>query len=191
MTAPERRRPLPALAFIGALCLLTALVWFRVLHRNDSVAQTPPSTACPTTATTPVVGAKVLPLPKKVSVLVLNSTQRDGIATTTKKALHQEGFVVTDAADDKPAYGGHGVIKGVAEIRYGPALKPAAELLRYFFPGAALKATDSSSGVVTVSLGAAYTKVVPFTAVRKKLTKQGFTLSGKSVTTPTPSPSTC
>ena len=43
MATSTARRPLPALAFLLALSLLTALVWWRVLHRSDSAkAAAPP-----------------------------------------------------------------------------------------------------------------------------------------------------
>lgn len=191
MTAPVRRRPLPALAFIAALCLLTALVWFRVLHRSDGNSGAGKS-ACPspsTTATATVQKPKVLPVPSKVSVLVLNSTQRNGIATATKKALEKHGFKVTQAADDVKAFGGHGLIKGVAEIRYGPSVIAGATLLHYYFPKSLMKLTDSSSAVVTVSLGAKYTKPATPAAVRTALAKAHLTISAKATPTPTPTAS--
>jgi hypothetical protein len=188
MTAPERRRPLPALAFIGALCVLTAVVWFRVLHRSDSVAA-PTHPACPTT--TPTAATKpdktVLPVPSKISVLVLNSTERTGLAGRTGRQLRKQGFNVTDTADDKPLYGGNGKpISGVAEIRFGPTAKPAATLLHYLFPAAVMQQNDSSSGVVIVSLGADYKKFVPFVKVRKQLRKQDVTLTRKPIRPPAP-----
>lgn len=191
MTAPERRRPLPALAFIGALCVLTAVVWFRVLHRSDSAAAPPPP-HCPTqpASTTPATPQKtVLPVPSKISVLVLNSTERTGLAGRTAKKLRKQGFKITDVADDKPLYGGNGKpISGVGEIRFGPTAKPAAMLLHYLFPAATMKQNDSSSGVVTISLGAKYKKFVPFTKVRKKLRKKDVTLTRKPIR-PSASPS--
>ena len=36
MTAPQHRRPLPAVVFIGALTILTAIVWVRVLDRGTA-----------------------------------------------------------------------------------------------------------------------------------------------------------
>ncbi len=98
----------------------------------------------------------VVPHPKKVSVLVLNSTSKDGIATATQKALTKQGFHVTDATNDGAAYGGHGQIKGVGEIRYGPRGLPAATLVHLYLPKSAMRETDASSKLVTVSLGAAY-----------------------------------
>lgn len=203
MTAPERRRPLPALAFIAALSVLTALVWFRVLHRNDgtgvagatalcstlspsspssgdpsfgdprsgSPRSGSPSSGSPSTSPTPAL-RKSLPPPSKVTVLVLNSTQRNGIATATKKTLEKQGFTVTQAADDLKAFGGHGLIKGVAEIRYAPRARAGATLLRYYFPTAVMKVNRSSSNaVVTVSLGAKFTKPATSAAVRKAAAK--------------------
>jgi hypothetical protein len=187
MTAPERRRPLPALAFIGALCVLTAVVWFRVLHRTDSAAS-PPRPSCPTTSASAAPAKPkqtVLPVPAKISVLVLNSTERTRLATRTARKLHKQGFKITDAADDKPLYGGNGKpISGVGEIRFGPTAKPAATLLHYLFPAATMKQNDSSSGVVTISLGADYKKFVPFAKVRKTLRKQDVRLTRKPIQPP-------
>jgi hypothetical protein len=191
MTAPERRRPLPALAFIGALCLLTALVWFRVIHRPDP-ASTAASSTCPSgsaSARPPAPrAATVVPAPKTVSVLVLNSTQRSGIAGVAKRQLQQRGFTVTQAADDSVGFGGHGLVRGVAEIRFGPSARAAATLLSFYFPHATLKATDSSSGVVTVSLGAQYRRVAKPAAVTAAL-RAAHVKVGKVVATATPSPS--
>jgi hypothetical protein len=175
MTAPERRRPLPALAFIGVLCLLTAIVWFRVIHRSDGSAP-PDSSKCPSSAKpsatktpTHVAAPKVVPLPKRVAVLVLNSTDHNGIALTTKKTLTKQGFRVTEATNDTRAYGGHGLIKGVAEIRYGPRALPAATLLHFYFPHSVMKPTDASSRQVTVSLGQKYKAIASGSAVHKAM----------------------
>lgn len=168
MTAPERRRPLPALAFIGALCLLTAIVWFRVIHRSDSAAP-PTSSTCPSGATTRTAPVTVVPHERKVSVLVLNSTNRKGIAADTKKALTKRGFKVVDARNDSPTYGGHGSIRGVAEIRYGPSALPAATLVHLYFPHSVLKATDASSRTVSVALGAKFRSLASARTVHKAL----------------------
>ncbi len=167
MTAPERRRPLPALAFIGALCLLTAIVWFRVIHRSDSASPKTPS--CRSTSAAPASSVRVVPHERKVSVLVLNSTNRKGLAGDVKKALVKHGFTVTDARNDSATYGGHGAIAGVAEIRYGPGALAGATLLHYYVPHSVLKATDASSRTVTVSLGTKYKQLAPVKAVRREM----------------------
>lgn len=185
MTAPERRRPLPALAFIGVLCLLTAIVWFRVIHRSDGSSTTatkpcsttavPPGSASPAAHTKstephrPVAAPKVVPPPRKVSVLVLNSTSRNGIASATKKALTKQGFHVTDAKNDSSSLGGHGLIKGVAEIRYSAQALPAATLLRFYFPHAKMRSTGGSNQLVVVSLGKKYKSIATGKTVHKAM----------------------
>jgi hypothetical protein len=188
MTAPERRRPLPALAFIGVLCLLTAVVWFRVIHRADNSGASTTST-CSTKTSTHLPTPKVLPRPRTVSVLVLNSTNRGGIAKATKKALVARKFKVTDAKNDSSVYGGHGLVKAIAEIRYGPSAYAAATLLRLYFPHAVMKQTDSSSRQVTVSLGQKFHTVASPATVRKALHASHVRL-GKPKPAPRPSP-TC
>lgn len=175
MTAPERRRPLPALALIGALCLLTAVVWFRVIHRSDGSAAL--GSSCPTPSTsatrTPTRSAQappsVLPEPRSVSVLVLNSTTRAGIAKAAKHALLWHHFKVVDATNDARSYGGHGTIPGVAEIRYGPNAVAAATLVRLYFPGSTIRTTHSTSRIVAVSLGRKYKAVATDVAVDKAM----------------------
>ncbi len=168
MTAPERRRPLPALAFIGALCLLTAIVWFRVIHRSGNAATPKPSCTSSSATKTPTV--TVVPHERKISVLVLNSTNRKGIAGDTRKALIKRGFKITDPqANDGPTYGGHGPIRGVAEIRYGPSSLAAATLLRVYLPHSVLKATDASSRKVIVSLGLTFKQLASPKAVRQAM----------------------
>lgn len=187
MTAPERRRPLPALAFIGALCLLTAIVWFRVIHRSAG-SPTPAPSSCTSASATHVAAPNVVPHPNKVSVLVLNSTNRSGIATATKKQLQKRGFRVTDAKNDSATYGGHGLVNGVAEIRFGPAAAASATLLRFYFPHAQLKQTDASSDVVAVSLGRKFHAVASQQAARKAM-RAAHVRMGTVRARPTPSAS--
>lgn len=195
MTAPERRRPLPAIAFIAALSVLTALVWFRVLHRTDGDASSSGAKACPTasTSTTATAAApKVVPAPQRVSVLVLNSTQRNGIAGAAKGLLQKRGFTVTNATDDAKIYGGHGLIPGVAEIRYGPAGRAAATLLRFYLPGATLKTLSTTSPIVTVALGQKYKQLAPAATVTAALKRAHITLSNNpTVNTSTSASASC
>jgi hypothetical protein len=191
MTAPERRRPLPALACIAALTLLTALVWFRVLHRTDTASNATKS-LCPSPSVSPsITPPRVLPIPSKVSVLVLNSTDRKGLAATTSKTLRKKGFKVAKPSDDSGEYGGHGLVKGVAEIRYGSAALASATLLSYYFPTAALKATDSSTSTILISLGAKFKTVASSTVVHRELVKAHATLSRTPAPTPSPTHTGC
>ena len=109
--------------------------------------------------------------------MVLNSTQRNNLAHRTAVALHKDGFRVTRVADDAAAYGGHGLLPGVAEIRYPPGSLAAATLLSYYFPGAHVTTAPSSSPRLMVSLGAKYRAVAGPAAVRKAIARSHATLS--------------
>lgn len=167
MTSATKRRPLPALVFLLALCLLSALVWWRVMNRDDGHAAAKP--AC-TTSQTP----KHLPQPQAISVTVLNSTTRNGIAGVARSALIKDGFQIPNpAANDTSTV----AVAGVAEIRYGPTGSDGAKLLAYYLPGAALVATQASDSTVVVSLGAKYTAVAASAAVAEALKTAGITLT--------------
>src|SRR4051812_9282856 len=122
------RRPLPAVIALAALLLLTAIVWWRGLNR-DSGASTPHPCS---TRTHP---AATLPAPNLVTVQVLNSTDRQGIADKVRSTLVNDGFNSPDPAanDTKKAK-----IPGVAQIRYGSKGANGAKLLHYYFPKAKL-----------------------------------------------------
>jgi hypothetical protein len=167
MTSSDRRRPLPALVFLAGLTLLSAIVWYRVLHRDGSAAQTPSASPCTTTSTT--AAPTKLPAPRAVSVLVLNSTQRNGLAASTGKALSRAGFSISGEENDDPSYGGHGLIGGVGEIRYNPTQRASALLLSYYLPGAKLVPVDSTRTAVVVALGRTFKGLASKTAVSRAL----------------------
>jgi len=170
MTSPTKRRPLPALAFLLALCLLAALVWWRVLHRSDSAAADKPT--CPTSQ-----APKTLPEAAAITVTVLNSTKRKGLAAATRLVLVKDGFRSPGKAiNDDKSFGGHGQIAGVGEIRYGADSAPGAQLLAYYFPGAKLVKTEATDSTVLVSLGAAFKAVATPAAVTAALKADGITL---------------
>jgi hypothetical protein len=172
-SAATRRRPLPALVFLLALTLLAALVWWRVLDHDSGHAVASPSCS-QSKATEP----KHLPQQQAVVVQVLNSTKRQGIATKAQRVLVNDGFQApAQAANDSKAYPGYsGKIKGVAEIRSGPAGADGAKLLRYYFPGASLVKTKEKDATVLVSLGTKYKKVAPAKQVSAALKADGITL---------------
>lgn len=141
------RRPLPALIFLLGLSLLTALVWWRVIHRTDSGTSSSSSQTC-----TPTASSTVVPQPGAVTVNVLNSTDRAHLARGVADKLRKLGFHVTGYGNDDPGI----VVNGVAEIRYGPKGTQAATLLSFYLPGATLVATQRSDSGVVVSLGTKY-----------------------------------
>ena len=168
------RRPLPALVFLLALTLLTSLVWWRVMNRDNHPAAQP--TCGPSTH------AAAVPRPATVSVSVLNSTTRAGIAKSAAAALTKQGFKVTGYGNDT----GHAPIAGVAEIRYSPDEGQSATLLTYYLPGASMVRTESrSQGVLVISLGKRYRAVATQHSVQAALAKNNISVAaGVPRTTP-------
>jgi len=165
MATSTARRPLPALAFLLALTVLTAIVWWRVLHRDDTETKAKSTNA--TTATTQsTCGVKInLPAPKAVSVQVLNGAGRDQLATQITTQLKGRGFT-TAQPGNAPA-----TIPGVGEIHYGATGKPAATLLGYYLPGAKLVSVTRSDARVDLVLGQNFTSLATAAQVNAALAK--------------------
>ena len=179
MASLPTRRPLPAVIALAALLLLTALVWWRVLHRGGGSSDKT-ATSCSTQ-----VAHATLPAPGSVVLKVLNATKRAGIAARARTVLVSDGFLVPNAAsNDRPKV----KVSAVAQIRFGPKARKAATLVRYYLPGAQLVPTTSRSGVVTVSLGAKYRGVASPSAVQAALQREQIALVGA---TPAPSTASC
>src|SRR5690242_9943957 len=132
MSSSTARRPLPALAFLLALTVLTAIVWWRVLHR-PSGGSSPHAGATTVQPTCSPAGQKVtLPKPGAVTVTVLNGSNRYHLATEVTTLLKSRGFK-TGTPNDAPSQ-----LSGIGQIQYGKAGKNGATLLGYYLPGAAL-----------------------------------------------------
>jgi hypothetical protein len=174
------RRPLPAVIALAALLLLAAIVWWRVLNRDSGDGATSTCEAAPPPAAT-------LPAPNLVTVQVLNSTDRQGIADKARSTLVNDGFNSPDPAanDTKKA-----TIPGVAQIRYGNKGEAGAKLLHYYLPKAKLVATRSKTATVVVSLGERYKGVASSSAVTAALQRKQIELRTAAAGQPSPSP-TC
>ncbi|HET6209912.1 MAG TPA: LytR C-terminal domain-containing protein [Jatrophihabitans sp.] len=164
MSTSTARRPLPALAFLLALTVLTAIVWWRVLHRPDGSSST---ASGPTTVVQPscTPGGKPVTLPKPgaVTVTVLNGTNRYQLATQVSTLLKARGFK-TGIPNDAPS-----PLTGIGQIQYGKAGKAGATLLSYYVPGAALVAETRSDAALTLVIGAAYHALATPAAVTRSL----------------------
>ncbi len=149
MSESARRRPLPALAFLLVLTVLTAIVWWRVLHRPG--ASTP--AAAPTTVQparcTPGAKAVRLPNPRAVTVDVLNGAGRYHLATDVSTELKSRGFTM-GTPNSTAALG------GVAEIRFGMAGRAGATLLSYHVPGAKLVLARRPDARIDLVLGSGF-----------------------------------
>src|SRR6266536_5477024 len=181
MERVSARRPVPALIFLLGLSLLTALVWWRVIHRSDS--DHPKAAKTCQSATTNVV-----PQPGAVSVKVLNSTERNHLARNTATTFNRLGFHVIGYGDDDPNV----VVNGVAEIRYGTKGTQSATLLSFYLPGATLVPTQTADSQVVVSLGTKFKAVATTAQAKKTMASQHVTQlparAGALAVTPTPSP---
>ncbi|MDP9117749.1 MAG: LytR C-terminal domain-containing protein [Actinomycetota bacterium] len=176
MTEGRRRRPLPALICLLALTLLTALVWWRVLHRSDAPVAAKPTCAAPTSA-------PALPKPATVALTVLNATTRHGIAKATAATLTTDGFKINSFSNDTAK------VPGIAEIRFTPDEQGAATLLEYYFPGATqVPLTGSVDSRLVVSLGNAFQAVAAPAAVQAAIVAtHGTPAPGATSTRPAPS----
>lgn len=182
MTSPLTRRPMPALIALLALLVLTALVWWRVLHRSDAGTT---STTCATP--TPTATVTKLPAPSSITVQVLNATNRTGIAGKARTTLVDDGFKVPSLAGNDTA--NKGKVPEVAQIRYGPKGADGARLLGYYLPGARLVPNHGTSATVVVSLGTKYTTVAAPSTVQAALAKAHLAVASSA---PGPQPSiTC
>jgi hypothetical protein len=182
------RRPLPALAALLALLILTGLVWWRVLHRSSGTSNSAGPQPCATHSTSaPPSGTTELPTPDAVTVRVLNSTDRAGIAGKAQAALVKDGFRSPQPATNDVRH--HDKIKGVGQIRFGSKGKQGATLLQYYFPGARLVRTHSKRAVVTISLGKRYRRVASPQQVRAAMRADGVGSSSAPSSSPSSSPS--
>jgi hypothetical protein len=180
MDRPSARRPLPALAFLLALSLLTALVWWRVIHRADGGHTTTARQTCPAPSNS------VVPQPRAVTIQVLNSTDRNNLAHNAATALGKVGFKVAGIGNDP------NLVTGVAEIRYGTKGSAAAMLVSFYLPGATLVSKQSSDSGVEVSLGAKFKAVATTTQAKRTMASQHVSQlpakAGPLAKTPTPQP---
>jgi hypothetical protein len=151
MSTATRRRPLPALAFLLALSVLTGIVWWRVLHRPEPAGSTGKPVAGQTAAScTPGVTAIRLPRPASVTVVVFNGSGRDQLATKVTGQLKSRGFKTgTPLTAPTP-------LSGVGEIRYGTAGRAGATLLGYHLPGAKLTPENRAGTRINLVLGSGF-----------------------------------
>jgi hypothetical protein len=164
MSTSTARRPLPALAFLLALTVLTAIVWWRVLHRPNGTGSTATGPSSVQPSCSPAGKTLALPKPSTVTVTVLNGSNRYQLATQVTSQLKARGFK-TGTPNDAPSQ-----LSSIGQIQYGKAGKAGATLLGYYLPGAALVAQSRSDAAVTLVLGAAYHALATPAAVTKSLT---------------------
>jgi LytR cell envelope-related transcriptional attenuator len=166
MSVSTRRRPLPALAFLLVLSVLTAIVWWRVLHRPDASSGTaaPSVSAAPLTCTHGAPAVR-LPAPSAVTVVVLNGANRDQLASQVTTQLKARGFR-TGTPSNAPS-----ILSGIAQIEFSTAGRAGATLLSYYIPGARLVSGNASGTSVTLVLGTGFRGLAPQATVNKAVAK--------------------
>lgn len=162
MPATTARRPLPALVFLLVLTILTAIVWWRVLHRPDSSSGASAPAVVQPLRCTPGGKAVTLPKPAAVTVDVLNGAGRDQLAAQVGGQLKSRGFKVGTP-------GNASALTGVGEIQFGTTGKAGATLLSYYLPGARLVAQARSDAAVELVLGSGYHALATPAAVSKAI----------------------
>lgn len=186
MASTVVRRPLPALAALLALLLLTGVVWWRVLHRDDTFAV---ATRCPTRSPSPSQSSPApaaLPPAASISIQVVNSTTRNGIAAAARQTLIADGFQVPAPAVNDPSTSKK-TNTGIAQLRFGPAAKQAATHLHYYFPGATMIATTSRTPTVIVALGERYQSIATPKAAAAAMKSAAVVVASPSPTPASPS----
>jgi hypothetical protein len=165
MSTETRRRPLPALAFLLALTVLTGIVWWRVLHRpgDTTTASSAPGSTAPTHCTPSARGVR-LPAPGSVTVDVLNGAGRDQLATKVTGQLKSRGFTVGTPDSTSP-------LAGVAEIRYGTTGRAGATLLSYYVTGAKLVPASRKDAKLVLVLGSGFRSLAAPAAVNKAVAR--------------------
>lgn len=101
------------------------------------------TTPCPAGDATPVDAASI-------TVQVLNTTSRQGLASSGTELLASVGYTPLEAGNASPEYA------GAMEIDAGPAAVNAAYTVARFFPKSKVVLTESTDSTVTVLLGTFY-----------------------------------
>ncbi len=152
----RRRQRRRALITIGVVLLgLFFAFWYALSYYQGDANSAQPQAAPGPTCRTPDPDEIT---PEQVEVLVLNATNRTGLAAKTGRDLEARGFVVTGAENDESGR----KAPTVAEVRYGPKGKAQARLVRSVLPKGTKLHNDKRKGAdVDVVLGKKYTKLRP------------------------------
>lgn len=183
--AYRSRSPWPSL--LVALAVLVAIggvIGGVILLTSDDeaspVAAASGSASASPCTTLMVMPAVLLPDPSEVKVNVYNSTKKSGLAAVTAAELEARGFVVKKVTNDPTG----AQVKGVAEIRFGPAAEDGARLVAYQFPGAKMVLVGRTGKRVDVALGAAFRAMPTTQDVASALASPSPSASGPGCASP-------
>ncbi|MER7117048.1 envelope integrity protein Cei [Saccharomonospora azurea] len=165
----RKRKPLPALIFIGVLGVAAVTVWVNVISSSGDIAE---AVACEPrpmppadTTFTPLpydALATTAPLPpSQVEVTVLNANNTRGEASIATEALRQLGFTrVTDPGNDE-VYTGDTVAECHGQIRFGAPGERAARTVHLLNPCLELIRDNREDPTVDLAIGTKFNDVSP------------------------------
>ncbi|NKQ55971.1 envelope integrity protein Cei [Amycolatopsis sp. K13G38] len=165
----RRRRPMPALIFIGVLGMVAMVVWVRAIVSKADIDETlrcdpPPAPVQGMTYTTLTHTAldDTAPLPPdRIAVTVLNASQMRGQAAITTESLRQLGFAQIAPPENDPAYAGVQEAKCRGQIRFGDNGVSAARTLSIVVPCVELVKDTRADASVDLSIGSGFGDVRP------------------------------
>lgn len=154
----RRSRALPAALALVVLGALGGGAYWLFLREEQAepVADTLAVPCPPPAAPAPVatVGPAELPRPSRVRFVLLNGTDRDGLAKRTGDALAARSFVVTRTGNPPSP------LNGPSRVSYGPGALPAAALLVAQVEGAQLVAQPKAArGKLELVLGSEFERL--------------------------------
>ncbi|OQO94162.1 hypothetical protein B1813_05680 [Saccharomonospora piscinae] len=165
----RKRKPLPALLFIGVLGVAAVIVWINAVRTATDVSEAitcdprphPPAgttfTPLPYDA---LVGTSPVP-PSRVDLTVLNANGTRGEASMTTMALRQLGFDrITDPANDE-VYTNGAVADCHGQIRFGPGGERAARTVQLVDPCLELVRDNREDPSIDLAVGTNFNDVRP------------------------------
>jgi hypothetical protein len=152
-----------ALTVLCALALVAGLVTFWAIQ-NDS--QTSANGDCPPGAV--VIKIDDIPKPEEIELVVLNGTDRDGLADQAALQLEDRGFVVTETGDADEPY------DGTALVYFGPEQYAAGvHAHAYFYQGTQAFDIDWDKPI-TIVLGDDFQEVRSASDARQSFAQGGL-----------------
>ncbi|MFC5287786.1 envelope integrity protein Cei [Actinokineospora guangxiensis] len=179
----RKRRPLPALAFLGVLAIAAGVVWMQVLNgvdKNQADARACPPSPVPAEALKDVVAplGEVLPQDaldgtapapaRNALVRVLNASGQNRQATSVTEALREQGFSKLADPDNDQLYP-EGALACHGQIRFGAQGVSAARTLSLMVPCAELIRDDRQDATVDFAVGQRFDHLSPRPEGRKAL----------------------
>lgn len=172
----RKRRPLPALIFIGVLGLVAMVIWVRAITNttdiDEALACTPPPAPVDGLTFTPLTHTALddtAPIPPgKIAVQVLNASQARGQATITTESLRELGFTQVGSPGNDPAYA-NAEAKCHGQLRFGDNGRGAARTISLVVPCVQLVKDTRADASVDLAVGSGFGDVRPTQQARQIL----------------------